>query len=100
LTCFGGEFLAVSFDTRRIPDRSRPHLLQPTVRPVDRAVQVAARHVAGWDGHRVGVPLAGTAPVAKLSSTIRSFSVVFHRRRGSGPDGPARSNLMVDLAEQ
>jgi hypothetical protein len=29
------------------------------VQPVDRAVQVAARHVAGWDGHRVGVPLAG-----------------------------------------
>ena len=103
LDSFGGELLAVPFDTRRIPDRSRPHLLQPTVRPVDRAVQVAARHVAGWDGHRVGVPLAGNSAgrQALLDNPQLLSGVPSPSSLGTGPDGPpVQSNSMVDLAEQ
>ena len=103
LDSFGGELLAVPFDTRRIPDRSRPQLLQPTVRPVDRAVQVAARHVAGWDGHRVGVPLAGNSAgrQALLDNPQLLSGVPSPSWLGTGPDGPpVQSNSMVDLAEQ
>jgi hypothetical protein len=58
-----------------------------TVGPEDRAVQVAARHGAGWDGHRGGVqPRSRRRPAAKLSSIIRTFSVVVHRRHCAGPD--------------